>query len=63
MGERERDPKEIAMKGSVTIISSLMVLVLLEGIINKSCCSIGAKKVKIECTQFREYCNAGNAEG
>ncbi|XP_058201355.1 histidine-containing phosphotransfer protein 4-like isoform X1 [Rhododendron vialii] len=25
--------------------------------------SIGAKKVKTECTQFREYCNAGNAEG
>ncbi|XP_058201356.1 pseudo histidine-containing phosphotransfer protein 5-like isoform X2 [Rhododendron vialii] len=24
---------------------------------------IGAKKVKTECTQFREYCNAGNAEG
>ncbi|KAL0354628.1 UNVERIFIED_CONTAM: Histidine-containing phosphotransfer protein 4 [Sesamum radiatum] len=25
--------------------------------------SIGAKKVKIECTQFREYCRTGNAEG
>ncbi|KAL8458375.1 hypothetical protein ACS0TY_035210 [Phlomoides rotata] len=25
--------------------------------------SIGAKKVKIECTQFREYCRAGNGEG
>ncbi|PSR91283.1 Histidine-containing phosphotransfer protein [Actinidia chinensis var. chinensis] len=25
--------------------------------------SIGAKKVKSECTQFREYCKAGNAEG
>ncbi|KAM7476004.1 hypothetical protein LguiB_023247 [Lonicera macranthoides] len=25
--------------------------------------SIGAKKVKIECTQFREYCKAGNGEG
>ncbi|KAF8393445.1 hypothetical protein HHK36_021689 [Tetracentron sinense] len=25
--------------------------------------SIGARKVKIECTQFREYCKAGNAEG
>ncbi|XP_028078701.1 histidine-containing phosphotransfer protein 4-like isoform X2 [Camellia sinensis] len=24
---------------------------------------IGAKKVKSECTQFREYCRAGNAEG
>ncbi|KAL0441482.1 UNVERIFIED_CONTAM: Histidine-containing phosphotransfer protein 4 [Sesamum radiatum] len=24
---------------------------------------IGAKKVKIECTQFREYCRTGNAEG
>ncbi|KAK9273758.1 hypothetical protein L1049_018568 [Liquidambar formosana] len=28
-----------------------------------SCSSIGAKKVKSECTQFREYCNAENAEG
>ncbi|CAL5440643.1 hypothetical protein HYC85_027265 [Camellia sinensis] len=28
-----------------------------------SCSSIGAKKVKSECTQFREYCRAGNAEG
>ncbi|XP_015573115.1 histidine-containing phosphotransfer protein 4 [Ricinus communis] len=25
--------------------------------------SIGAKKVKMECTQFREYCCAGNIEG
>ncbi|PIN26039.1 Two-component phosphorelay intermediate involved in MAP kinase cascade regulation [Handroanthus impetiginosus] len=25
--------------------------------------SIGAKKVKIECTQFREYCRSGSAEG
>ncbi|CAI9281069.1 unnamed protein product [Lactuca saligna] len=25
--------------------------------------SIGAKKVKIECTNFRAYCNAQNAEG
>ncbi|CAB4272516.1 hypothetical protein PRUPE_3G059200 [Prunus persica] len=25
--------------------------------------SIGAKKVKAECQQFREYCNAGNGEG
>nr|XP_018634311.1 histidine-containing phosphotransfer protein 4-like [Nicotiana tomentosiformis] len=25
--------------------------------------SIGAKKVKTECTQFREYCRAGNVEG
>ncbi|KAL7140120.1 hypothetical protein ABFS83_09G100400 [Erythranthe nasuta] len=25
--------------------------------------SIGAKKVKIECTQFREYCRTGNGEG
>ncbi|KAL2332332.1 hypothetical protein Fmac_019913 [Flemingia macrophylla] len=25
--------------------------------------SIGAKKVKAECTLFREYCSAGNAEG
>ncbi|KAK7271941.1 hypothetical protein RJT34_28224 [Clitoria ternatea] len=25
--------------------------------------SIGAKKVKAECTMFREYCRAGNAEG
>ncbi|KAM7459343.1 hypothetical protein LguiA_036337 [Lonicera macranthoides] len=25
--------------------------------------SIGAKKVKKECTQFQEYCSAGNAEG
>ncbi|KAK7841179.1 histidine-containing phosphotransfer protein 4 [Quercus suber] len=25
--------------------------------------SIGAKKVKAECTQFREYCKAGNSEG
>ncbi|KAK1434169.1 hypothetical protein QVD17_11087 [Tagetes erecta] len=25
--------------------------------------SIGAKKVKSECTQFRNYCNARNAEG
>ncbi|PSS07397.1 histidine-containing phosphotransfer protein [Actinidia chinensis var. chinensis] len=25
--------------------------------------SIGAKKVKNECTQFREYCKAGNGEG
>ncbi|GLT66473.1 hypothetical protein SLA2020_388360 [Shorea laevis] len=24
---------------------------------------IGAKKVKAECTQFREYCKAGNGEG
>ncbi|PQM41354.1 histidine-containing phosphotransfer protein 4 [Prunus yedoensis var. nudiflora] len=24
---------------------------------------IGAKKVKAECQQFREYCNAGNGEG
>ncbi|KAK6912760.1 Signal transduction histidine kinase, phosphotransfer (Hpt) domain [Dillenia turbinata] len=28
-----------------------------------SCSSIGARKVKSECTQFREYCNARNAEG
>jgi histidine-containing phosphotransfer protein len=26
-------------------------------------CSIGAKKVKAECTLFREYCKAGNGEG
>ncbi|XP_062086800.1 histidine-containing phosphotransfer protein 4 [Humulus lupulus] len=25
--------------------------------------SIGAKKVKAECTQFREYCRTGNGEG
>lgn len=25
--------------------------------------SIGAKKVKDACSPFREYCNAGNAEG
>ncbi|KAK6914824.1 Signal transduction histidine kinase, phosphotransfer (Hpt) domain, partial [Dillenia turbinata] len=25
--------------------------------------SIGAKKVKAECTLFRDYCRAGNAEG
>ncbi|OIT39952.1 PREDICTED: histidine-containing phosphotransfer protein 4 [Nicotiana attenuata] len=25
--------------------------------------SIGAKKVNTECTQFREYCRAGNVEG
>ncbi|KAJ6308969.1 hypothetical protein OIU76_018544 [Salix suchowensis] len=25
--------------------------------------SIGAKKVKAECTLFREYCRAGNGEG
>ncbi|KAG8635899.1 hypothetical protein MANES_16G073700v8 [Manihot esculenta] len=25
--------------------------------------SIGAKKVKMECSQFREYCCAGNIEG
>ncbi|CAK9158830.1 unnamed protein product [Ilex paraguariensis] len=25
--------------------------------------SIGAKKVKKECTQFQEYCNAANAQG
>ncbi|GMQ08525.1 hypothetical protein CsSME_00052212 [Camellia sinensis var. sinensis] len=25
--------------------------------------SIGAKKVKHECTQFREYCKEGNGEG
>ncbi|MCD9640274.1 Histidine-containing phosphotransfer protein 4 [Datura stramonium] len=25
--------------------------------------SIGAKKVKTECTQFMEYCSAGNVEG
>ncbi|XP_059456378.1 histidine-containing phosphotransfer protein 4 isoform X2 [Corylus avellana] len=25
--------------------------------------SIGAKKVKAECTQFREYCKVGNGEG
>ncbi|XP_019448189.1 PREDICTED: histidine-containing phosphotransfer protein 4-like isoform X1 [Lupinus angustifolius] len=25
--------------------------------------SIGAKKVKAECTLFREYCRTGNAEG
>ncbi|GMY34362.1 histidine-containing phosphotransfer protein 4 [Fagus crenata] len=25
--------------------------------------SIGAKKVKVECTQFREYCKTGNGEG
>ncbi|KAG6389410.1 hypothetical protein SASPL_150878 [Salvia splendens] len=25
--------------------------------------SIGAKKVKKECTQFQEYCNVGNVEG
>ncbi|KAI3766527.1 hypothetical protein L2E82_16591 [Cichorium intybus] len=28
-----------------------------------SCSSIGAKKVKIECTNFKAYCNARNAEG
>lgn len=26
-------------------------------------CSIGAEKVKRECTQFQEYCKAGNLEG
>ncbi|KAM7254383.1 hypothetical protein ACFE04_003763 [Oxalis oulophora] len=25
--------------------------------------SIGAKKVKAECTQFKEYCKAGNGDG
>ncbi|XP_020553124.1 histidine-containing phosphotransfer protein 4 [Sesamum indicum] len=25
--------------------------------------SIGAKKVKFECTQLREHCRAGNGEG
>ncbi|KAK3018921.1 hypothetical protein RJ639_003518 [Escallonia herrerae] len=25
--------------------------------------SIGAKKVKLECTQFKEYCKAANGEG
>ncbi|XP_057773139.1 histidine-containing phosphotransfer protein 4 [Salvia miltiorrhiza] len=25
--------------------------------------SIGAKKVKSECTQFRDYCRVGNADG
>ncbi|XP_050150620.1 histidine-containing phosphotransfer protein 4-like [Malus sylvestris] len=25
--------------------------------------SIGAKTVKVDCQQFREYCNAGNVEG
>ncbi|XVF48592.1 hypothetical protein PTKIN_Ptkin03bG0202600 [Pterospermum kingtungense] len=28
-----------------------------------SCSSIGAKKVTSECTMFREYCDAENAEG
>ncbi|XVE70994.1 hypothetical protein DITRI_Ditri10aG0114100 [Diplodiscus trichospermus] len=28
-----------------------------------SCSSIGAKKVTNECSVFREYCNAENAEG
>ncbi|XAR67677.1 hypothetical protein NMG60_11002540 [Bertholletia excelsa] len=28
-----------------------------------SCSSIGAKKVKSECTQFREYCRTGNGDG
>ncbi|CAI9114212.1 OLC1v1014876C1 [Oldenlandia corymbosa var. corymbosa] len=28
-----------------------------------SCSSIGAKKVKSESTQFRDYCRMGNAEG
>ncbi|GMH14248.1 hypothetical protein Nepgr_016089 [Nepenthes gracilis] len=28
-----------------------------------SCSSIGAKKVKAECTQFREYCKAGSSDG
>ncbi|KAH6758853.1 HPT phosphotransmitter 4 [Perilla frutescens var. frutescens] len=28
-----------------------------------SCSSIGAKKVKSECTQFREYCRVGNGDG
>ncbi|KAL9251839.1 hypothetical protein AKJ16_DCAP12875 [Drosera capensis] len=28
-----------------------------------SCSSIGAKKVKHECTQFREYCRAGSTDG
>uniref|UniRef100_A0A7N0V264 Histidine-containing phosphotransfer protein n=1 Tax=Kalanchoe fedtschenkoi TaxID=63787 RepID=A0A7N0V264_KALFE len=28
-----------------------------------SCSSIGAKKVKNECTHLREYCMSGNAEG
>ncbi|KAJ4831088.1 hypothetical protein Tsubulata_006078 [Turnera subulata] len=28
-----------------------------------SCSSIGAKKVKAECTLFREYCRVGNGEG
>ncbi|GAB4850293.1 CCAAT-binding factor complex subunit Php5 [Ancistrocladus abbreviatus] len=28
-----------------------------------SCSSIGAKKVKNECTQFREYCRAGSSDG
>ncbi|GMH22157.1 hypothetical protein Nepgr_024000 [Nepenthes gracilis] len=30
----------------------------------KGCCSsIGAKKVKNECTQFQEYCRAGSSDG
>ncbi|CAA2933449.1 histidine-containing phosphotransfer protein 4-like [Olea europaea var. sylvestris] len=28
-----------------------------------SSCSIGAKKLKNECTQFKEYCETGNGEG
>ncbi|KAL8170446.1 hypothetical protein V2J09_022250 [Rumex salicifolius] len=28
-----------------------------------SCSSIGAKKVKNECSQFREYCRTGNSDG
>nr|GMC49972.1 histidine-containing phosphotransfer protein 4 [Ipomoea batatas] len=28
-----------------------------------SCSSIGARKVKYECTQFREHCRVANAEG
>ncbi|KAL6144625.1 hypothetical protein ACLB2K_055316 [Fragaria x ananassa] len=28
-----------------------------------TCCSIGAKKVKAECQQFREFCKTGNGEG
>ncbi|WCJ29483.1 Histidine-containing phosphotransfer protein 4 [Euphorbia peplus] len=28
-----------------------------------SCSSIGAKKVRRECSEFREYCSAGNTQG
>nr|GMD41132.1 histidine-containing phosphotransfer protein 4-like [Ipomoea batatas] len=28
-----------------------------------SCSSIGARKVKKECSEFQQYCDAGNVEG